>query len=323
MRRDALRLKLLDGVDLTAKVRVAESPILSKVIADYWATRKDISEGYRNNAMRALAMHIEPLLGAIQVHNLTRENLMDALRPMDAAGKSVYVRKTRMWVSQVLDWAVEQGYCSDNPAASIKAKVAFSREPVKGFASLPVREVHAFMERLAVESDLNSVLACRLMALTWTRTKELRGMVWSEIEGDLWRIPASRMKGEREHLVPLSKQALGIIEQMRQRSTGSRYVFPNDRTKERSMSENAVLYLIQRIGYQDRMTGHGWRKVGSTWANENEYNRDHIEMQLAHVDSGVRGIYNSAEYLKQRRVMLQAYADWLLKSESDASGMKS
>lgn len=79
------------------------------------------------------------------------------------------------------------------------------------------------------------------------------------------------------------------------------------------MSENSILYLMHRIGYKGLMTGHGWRKVGSTWANENEFNSGHVEKQLAHIDGGVRGIYNSAEYLKQRRIMLQAYADWLFR----------
>lgn len=80
---------------------------------------------------------------------------------------------------------------------------------------------------------------------------------------------------------------------------------------KRAMSENAILYLIHRLDYKGRMTGHGWRKIGSTWANENEFNADHVEAQLAHKEGGVRGVYNSAEYLKQRRVMLQVFADWL------------
>ena len=139
-------------------------------------------------------------------------------------------------------------------------------------------------------------------------------MTWDEIEGDIWRIPAKRMKKRREHLVPLSTQALELLAELKLRSRGGIYVFPNDRDGKRAMSENAILYLIHRLDYKGRMTGHGWRKIGSTWANENEYNADHVETQLAHIEGGVRGVYNSAEYLKQRRVMLQAFADWLLAS---------
>jgi integrase len=160
-----------------------------------------------------------------------------------------------------------------------------------------------------------SAMACKLLALTWTRTQELRLMEWSEIDGDLWRIPAGKMKRRRDHLVPLSRQALVLLDNLRVRQRGSVYVFPNDRRLDRPMSENAILYLIGRMGYGGRMTGHGWRTVASTWANEAGYNRDWIERQLAHSpDDKVRSTYNRAEYLTDRRVMLQAWGDWLMQS---------
>jgi integrase len=138
-------------------------------------------------------------------------------------------------------------------------------------------------------------------------------MEWTEIEGDLWRIPAAKMKRRREHLVPLSTQALQIIALMRKRSRGGVYVFPNDRRLDRPMSENSILYLIGRMGYGGRMTGHGWRSVASTWANENGHDKDAIERQLAHApDDKIRSIYNRAEYLPQRRAMLQAWGDWVM-----------
>ena len=120
------------------------------------------------------------------------------------------------------------------------------------------------------------------------------------------------LKMKRTHLVPLSRQAVVILDNLKLRSRGGDYVFPGERTLDRPMSENSVLYLIHRIGYKDRMTGHGFRSVASTWANEHGYNRDHIEMQLAHgSDNAVRSAYNHAAYLPQRRVMLQDFADWL------------
>lgn len=310
-RRDALRLKLVDGDDIKTKRKPKPSITLDVAIEQYWAGRTDITPGYKSNALRALEMYISPTLGAKPVREIAKEDLMDALRPMDAAGLSVYVRRVRMWVGQVLDWAVQQGHADTNPASTINSKVAFSRKPREGFAALALAEVHPFMRRLALEDRIQSVIACQLLALTWTRTDELRRMTWAEVEGDVWRIPGKRMKKRREHLVPLSTQAMELLAEMKLRSRGSNYVFPNDRGGSRPMSENAILYLIHRLDYKGKMTGHGWRKVGSTWANENEYNSDHVEVQLAHKDGGVRGVYNSAEYLKQRRVMLQAFADWL------------
>ena len=160
---------------------------------------------------------------------------------------------------------------------------------------------------------MQSVLACKLLALTWVRTSELRMMEWAEIEADAWIIPAGKMKRRREHVVPLSRQALALLDEMRNRAApGARFIFPAPRRADRPLSENAVLYLIARMGYHGRMTGHGWRSVASTWANDRGYSADAIERQLAHVPGNrVRAVYNRAEYLPLRREMLQAWADWL------------
>lgn len=138
-------------------------------------------------------------------------------------------------------------------------------------------------------------------------------MEWSEVDDTqaLWLIPAGKMKRGKDHLVPLPRQALAILKEMRARIGASKYVFPSDRRDDRPMSENSVLYLIHRIGYKGRMTGHGFRSVASTWANEHGYNPDAIEMQLSHTPADkVRSIYNRAKYLPDRVAMLQAWADW-------------
>ena len=122
--------------------------------------------------------------------------------------------------------------------------------------------------------------------------------------------------------MPLSTQALALLENLRQRSRGSEYVFPAEHRIDRPMSENSILYLIHRMGYKDRMTGHGWRSVASTWANENSYNKDHIEMQLAHSEENeVRSAYNNALYLEPRRKMLQDFADFLDDALNGAAGV--
>lgn len=309
-RRDELRRKLLDGVDV--KARPAKSISFGDACAQYWGGRKDVSAGYLANATRGLDMHLMPDLGALPIGTITREQVLAPLARLDATGKHVYARRLRVWAGQVFDWAVEHGHAAGNPAALIRPEKAFGRRPVENHARLPLADVHDLLDRLALERDIQSVLACRLLALTWVRTGELRMMKWAEMEGDTWRVPGPRMKMKRVHLVPLATQALEILANLKARSRGSEYVFPNDRRQDRPMSENAVLYLLHRIGYKDRMTGHGWRGVASTWANEHGYNKDHIEMQLAHgSDDKVRGAYNHAAYLGPRRIMLQAWADWL------------
>ena len=317
-RRDAMRLTLADGdkpVSPRRAGKVRAGMTLASAIEAYWAGRKDVSAGYRMNAENALARHIVPRLGAVPVGDVDRAGVLEALKAMDAAGLHVYVRKTRMWLAQVLDWAVEHGHARSNPAATIRPEKAFAVAPVQSFAAIGLGEVRAFMERLDLEGVILSAMACRMLALTWTRTQELRLMEWSEIDGDLWRIPAGKMKRRRDHLVPLSRQALVLLDNLRARRRGSVYVFPNDRRLDRPMSENAILYLMGRMGYGGRMTGHGWRTVASTWANEAGYNRDWIERQLAHApDDKVRSTYNRAEYLNDRRVMLQAWGDWVMPS---------
>lgn len=309
-RRDELRRKLLDGVDV--KKKFTTGPIFSVAVAAYWAGRKDVSASYLANATRGLEMHLQPTLGALPVATITREQVLAPLAALDAAGKHVYAKRLRVWAGQVFDWSMEHGHCTTNPAAAIRPEKAFGKAPVQHHASITLAEVPDFLTRLAMESELQSVLACRLLALTWARTGELRMIKWSELEGDVWRIPGPRMKKKRIHLVPLSTQAQALLIQLKARSRGGEYVFPSDRRIDRPMSENAVLYLIHRIGFKDRMTGHGWRSVASTWANEHGYNKDHIEMQLAHAsDDDVRSAYNHAAYLAPRRAMLQAWADWL------------
>jgi integrase len=312
-KRDAARQVLRDGGDPMAPRRERETLTLRQACDAYWAGRQDITDAYRTNALRCMDTHIHPELGERGLGSLTRADLLPALNKMDGAGLHDYVRKARLWLAQVFAWGIEQEHCQHNPAAEIDPEKAFGRVRVKSFAAVDLHEVPALMLRLALEDQqLQSMLACRFLAYTWLRTVEMRTMLWTDLQKDgVLLIPELRMKRPRDHLVPLPRQALAIIEQMRARSRGSRFVWPGDRSLDRPMSENAVLYLLHRAGYKGRMTGHGWRSVGSTWANERGFNPDAVEMQLAHIDGSVRAIYNRSRYLDERRAMLQAWADWL------------
>lgn len=310
-KRDEVRKTLLAG-EAPKKIIKRDPMTLKQANEAYWAGRQDITPGYRDNATKALAQHVEPMLGSRDIATITREDMLAALMVMDAAGLYDYVRKVRMWQGMVFEWGIEQGRCQVNPCATIKPEKAFGKKTVEHFPALSLAEMPEFMARLKLQKLIQSAIACKLLALTWTRTVELRGMQWSEIDGDLWRIPKERMKKKRDHLVPLSKQAVELIEHMKARSKGSVYVFPSDRRLDRPMSENSILYLLHRMEYRGRMTGHGFRTVASTWANENGYKADAIERQLSHEpDNEVRAAYNRAEYLPERRAMIQAFSDWL------------
>ncbi len=312
-KRHELKAKLREGDNPSRKTEKAASKLFRDAVSEYWEKRKDISPSYRSKALRGLERHLFPALGNKSINSITREELLDALRIMDAKGLHVFVRKVKVWASQVFEWAVENCYAAKNPAAEIKSKKAFGRAAEKNYAAVEITEVPDLMSRLALENqNLQSVLACKLLALTWVRTKELRMMQWPEIDGEFWRIPAEKMKRKRNHLVPLSKQALEILKTMKARSRGGKYVFAAEHRLDRPMSENTVLELLYRMGYKGKMTGHGWRSVASTWANEKGYNEDAIERQLAHApEDKIRATYNRAEYLPERTRMLQEWANWL------------
>lgn len=322
VKRDDLKKRLIAGESPKLPRSSAGSLTLQQASETYWNGRKDLSDSYRDNALRGLELHLAKLwsrpLGAI-----TRDDLLQHLLATDAAGRHVYVRKVRMWAGQVFEWGVEHRHCRGNPAALINPKRAFGHAKVEHFAALKLGEVLPLMARVDMEGELLSVLATWLLALTWTRTNELRFMEWDEIDWrkELWEIPEGKMKRRRAHLVPLSKPAQEILRKLQARRRGSKYVFPAEHRDDRPMSENTILALLYRLGYKGTMTGHGFRSVASTWANEHQYNADAIERQLAHVpDDKIRGIYNKAEYLPLRREILQAWADWLEGARASGEG---
>lgn len=322
-KRDEVRAILREGGDPMAARRARRAPAAAGITfreacEQYWETREDTTPRYRANVLRAFELHLWPDLGDKPIAAITRADVLAPLMRMDAAGKAEYARKTRMWAGLVFRWAAHHDLCVGDPVALIQPKIAFRPKPqAESFAALPLAEVPEFMQRLALEGELQSVLACRLLALTWVRTNELRFWRWEEIQGDTWVIPAKRMKMRREHVVPLSKQALALLDTLRARSRGTGYVFPAEHRDDRPISENAVLALINRIGYKGRTTGHGWRSIGSTWGYERGYPALVVEAQLAHQqESRVAAAYNRATYLPQRREMLQAFADWLDAAEA-------
>ncbi len=312
-KREEAKAALRAGQDPNAARKAARNAMtLDEAHVAYWGGRKDLSSSYLENERRAYEMHVQPTIGGRVMRDLNRADVLETLNALDARGKHDYVRKVRMWLAQLWDWAIEQGHATENPPRSIKPERAFGKKQVEHFAALELREVPAFMERLALEGDLQSVLALRLLALTWVRTNELRFMRWDEIDGNTWLIPAGKMKRRREHVVPLSAAAQDLLKVLKPRAGSSEYVFPADHRPDRPISENAILALLYRMGMKGEMTGHGWRSVASTWANEAGYPPDVIERQLAHVPGDkVRSVYNRSLYLDQRRGMLDAWAVWI------------
>ena len=157
-------------------------------------------------------------------------------------------------------------------------------------------------------------IAIKLMTLTFVRTSELINAEWGEIdlEAKQWRITAERMKMKSPHIVPLATQAVELLATLKEQTGWSKFLFPHQHDRKKTMSNNTILQALKRMGYQGKMTGHGFRGIASTVLHEQGYKHENIELQLAHVPrNAVSAAYNHALYLQPRTVMMQQWADYL------------
>jgi integrase len=224
-------------------------------------------------------------------------------------------RRVLQMASAIFRYGVATSRCPRDPTADLRGALK-AREPAKRRSALPAKALPEFLRKLeAYDGDESTRLALELALLTMVRTAELRFARWAEFEDldgaePLWRISAARMKMRRPHLVPLAPAAVDVLRRLKPLSSKSELVLPAD-TRSGVISENTMLYALYRLGYHGRATVHGFRSTASTILNEQHFNRDWIEMQLAHADGSVRAIYNAAEWLPGRREMLIWWADYL------------
>jgi integrase len=322
--RDAAKKKLHQGMD-PGEVRKAEKAAQKaetenafETVAREWhaAQLHRWTPEHAGRVIRRLERDIFPRLGSRPIAEIEPPELLDVLREVEARGALDIVKRQREHVGQIFRFAIASGKARRDPAADLRGALK-AAPPKKHRATLPRNELPAFLRQLeAYDGEVTTRLALKLIILTMVRTKELRGAEWGEFEdlrGDapLWRIPALRMKMPREHLVPLSRQAVEILDALRPLTGHNKYLFPSG-GKKGFMSENTMLFALYRMGYHSRATVHGFRGVASTILNEHGFNSDWIERQLAHDEANkVRAAYNSAQYLQDRRKMLQWYADHL------------
>ncbi|MFK9662875.1 tyrosine-type recombinase/integrase [Escherichia coli] len=319
--RDDAKKKLAEGIDpsLAKKeeklVRDVQLNNTFQAVALEWHGTKVSrwSEGYASDIIEAFNKDIFPYIGQQPVNEIKPLVLLNVLRRIESRGATEKAKKVRQRCSEVFRYAIVTGRAEYNPAADLTS--AMSGHESKHYPFLTVEELPDFFKALAgyTGSPL-VVLAARLLILTGVRTGELRGAFWSEfdLEKAVWEIPAERMKMKRPHLVPLSTQALEIVQQLKVMSGQYPLVFPGRNEPRKTMSEASINQVFKRIGYTGRVTGHGFRHTMSTILHEEGFNTAWIETQLAHVDkNAIRGTYNHALYLEGRREMMQWYADYI------------
>ena len=317
--RDEAKKKLAEGIDpsfakkeekLVRDVRLHNT--FQAVALEWHGTKVSRwSEGYASDIIEAFNKDIFPYIGQQPVNEIKPLVLLNVLRRMESRGATEKAKKVRQRCSEVFRYAIVTGRAEYNPAADLTS--AMSGHESKHYPFLTVEELPDFFKALSgyTGSPL-VVLAARLLILTGVRTGELRGAFWSEfdLEKAVWEIPAERMKMKRPHLVPLSTQALEIVQQLKVMSGQYPLVFPGRNDPRKTMSEASINQVFKRIGYTGKVTGHGFRHTMSTILHEEGFNTAWIETQLAHVDkNAIRGTYNHALYLEGRREMVQWYAD--------------
>jgi integrase len=270
---------------------------------------------HAQRVLRRIERDVFPVIGHKTLDAIEPPDVLDLLRQVEARGALDISKRLRQSINSVFRFAIAEGRARHNPAADV-GQALKPKPKVKHFASLKAAEIADLLAKInAYDGEHQTRLALLLTLHTFVRTSETRLAAWSEFEdlngqSPLWRIPASRMKMGREHLVPLSPQVVAILREIREINDGH-YLFPG-RGGKGVMSQNAMIFALYRMGYHSRLTVHGFRSMASTILNENHFNRDWIERQLAHVEGDdVRGAYNSAEWLPGRRKMMAWWSDYL------------
>lgn len=264
----------------------------------------------------ALELHVFPVFGCRPFADILPNEWMAFFRTMEQKGIIEQMKRVRRSCTEIYDLARVTGRAIHNPLEGLNRFL--QTRQAENYAHVSVAELPALLRAITSYQHATDLrLGLRLLIITGVRPSELREAPWSEFDLDkaLWTIPASRMKKRREHLIPLSRQAVALLTELQVLTGGYQLLLPgrNDRNKPRSnMAFNMVL---RRLGYDGKQTGHGFRHIASTILNENGFDENHIEAQLSHVKDGVAGVYNKAVYLEPRRKMMQWYADYLDKLE--------
>ena len=263
--------------------------------------------------MNLLEANVFPAIGGVHVEEITAPMLLDAVQAIIDRGAIETAKKVNRYLNAVLRYAVVRKLIKHNEADNLRDEiptVTSRHNPHLNADELPV-----FIRAVETDTSMGEVVKVGILftLLTLARTNETRFARWTEFDmgARLWTIPAERMKMRKAHIVPLSNQVVALLERLHQFTGRYDYLFVTC-SNNRPMSENAMLYALYRLGYRGKLTIHGLRGTGSTLLNETGFRGEVIEMALAHREkNAIRGAYNHAQYLEERRQMLQWYADHL------------
>ena len=281
------------------------------------------SERHTSDVTWTLERDIFPYVGSMPINDIDTQVLRPVIDRIQNRGALETASRLRQRCSAIFRHGLALGVCTTDPAENLKT-VMLSRA-TKNMPALSQEEIPAFLRKLsAYEGEKQTLLALKLMMLTFIRTGELIGGRWEEIDfhQKVWNIPPERMKRSRPHYVPLAEQTLVVLTELHELTGVGELMFPRRGMvrETHSMSNGTILRVIDRVGYRNQMTGHGFRTVASTALNEavdpdtgkSLFSFDAIERQLSHEEENeVRAAYNKARYMPERRTMMQWWADHL------------
>jgi integrase len=297
------------------RLAVSKSGNAFEVVAREWLEMRkhEWTPGHFRAKRCQVETHVLPKLGKRPIAEITAPEVLAMARVVEGRGTLHTARRVMQVTGQIFMYAIATGRAERNPVPDLRGTL---KAPiVNHYSFLRESDLPVYLRKVgAYDGSPQTQLALRLLLLTFVRTNELRAAEWTEIDFDKaeWRIPAERMKMRELHIVPLSRQALSVVWELEKCSGKRRFVFPNEHNPANFMSENTMLFALYRMGYHSRATGHGFRSTASTILNEHGFRADVIERQLAHGERNkVRAAYNHAQYLPERREMMQWWADHL------------
>ena len=336
-RRDAAKKLLVDNIDPSTAKKEAKATAATALensfenVAREWIEKKSTSwqPQTKESLVSRLEQHIFPHIGKRPVKSVNAPELLAVLRKIEGIGSLSVAHKARNDCGRIFRYAIATGRAERDVAADLQGALS-SRPTIQHFASLtdPTAIGRLLFALDTYPGTYQARAALKLAPFLFVRSGELARAEWSEFDFEAaeWRIPATKMKMKQLHIVPLSRQVLDMLDELRSFSGHGQFLFPG-RTKGKAfMNSDILVTALRRLGYsKEEMTFHGFRSMASTLLNEQGYNRDWIERQLAHSErNGVRAAYNYAEYLPERRKMMQEWADYLsaLKKKSQQAGRR-
>lgn len=322
--RDDAKRKLRAGLDPSAEKAAAKKQRLEKAENTFdkqaweWYEHNltGWSKNHANTVSTRLKQDILPQIGRMPITDVKALDLLAMVRKIEAREAYEVARRSLQYCGQIFRFAILHGRAEINPTPNLKG--ALKSVPKGHYAAFDSRELPAFLEKFhRNDARLFPItrLALELMMLTFVRTSELIKAEWSEFDFNeaIWRIPAARMKMKRDHLVPLSSQAISILTQLRTLHSNQKWIFPSQIKPRNHMSNNTILTALARMGYRGIMTGHGFRALAmSTIKEKLGYRHEVIDRQLAHAQRNqVVAAYDRAEFLDDRTKMMQDWADYI------------